>query len=309
MGRNWPEAVLIAGPTASGKSALALEIAERLGGVVVNADSAQVYAELRIITARPSAQDEARVEHRLYGYRPAAAPFSVAQWLADMATVLADLHAAGRPAVIVGGTGLYFKALTEGLAEVPEIPPEVRAHWREQALSVGAEALHDELARRDPAMAARLRPSDAQRIARALEVIEATGRSLADWQSDPVAPALLSPARSLSLVVDIDRARLHDRINRRFETMVEAGAVDEARSFAALGLDPALPAARAIGVRPLVGVASGELGLASAIERGQAESRQYAKRQVTWLRNQMPDWRRVPPEISVDDLLTRSFDE
>jgi tRNA dimethylallyltransferase len=303
MARNSPEAVLIAGPTASGKSALALDLAERLAGVIVNADSAQVYAELRIITARPGAEDEARVEHRLYGYRPAAMAFSVADWLTDIGRTLVELRAEGRPAIIVGGTGLYFRALTEGLADVPDIPPEIRAHWRGRALELGSEALHDELRRRDPIMADRLRLNDAQRIARALEVIEATGRSLSAWQADPVAPPMLAIEHIARFVIDIDRTLLHNRINARFEAMISAGALDEARAFAALQIDARLPAARAIGVRPLVAAVKSELDLTDAIIRGQAESRQYAKRQVTWLRNQMPDWQRITPDIAIEDLV------
>jgi tRNA dimethylallyltransferase len=298
-----PEAVLIAGPTASGKSALALTLAGALDGVIVNADSAQVYVELAILTARPSADDEARAEHRLYGYRQASMPFSVADWLADMADVLAALRSAGRTAIIVGGTGLYFRALTQGLADVPDIPPEIRAHWRAEALANGAERLHLELARRDPHMAERLRPSDAQRIARALEVIEATGRSLALWQADAPRPPLLQPGTTRRFTVEIDRALLHARIDARFEQMVASGALAEARSVASLGLDPSLPAMRAIGVRPLIAAIRGELDLAEAIARGQAESRQYAKRQVTWLRHQMADWQRITPDLDVLSLV------
>lgn len=293
MQRQRPEAVLIAGPTASGKSALAIAVAEVLDGVVVNADSAQVYRDLSIITARPSAEDEAHVPHCLYGYRSAREPFSVADWLSDVGHLLDDLRRNQRPAIIVGGTGLYFKALTQGLAGVPEIPDDIRSHWRERASELGSEALHADLAVRDPVMAGRLRPSDTQRITRALEVIAATGRSLADWQLDPPSSPLLRQDRIQAFVIDIDRALLHARINQRFEQMVALGALDEARAFAALEIDPAMPAARAIGVRPLVAAALGTLSLSEAIERAQAESRQYAKRQVTWLRHQMPDWHRI----------------
>ena len=223
MGR--PVAVLIAGPTASGKSALALELAEALGGTIINADSCQVYRDLRIISARPSAEEEAKVPHRLYGMRPAADPSSVADWLADAAAALAETFAAGRVPVVVGGTGLYLQALTEGLARVPAIPEAIRQFWRERALTHGAEALHADLMRRDPLMAERLRPSDAQRIARALEVIEATGRSLADWQADPPSTPVLEAARCLRLVIEPERSVLHQRIDRRFHLMIEAGAL------------------------------------------------------------------------------------
>ncbi|WP_338109616.1 tRNA (adenosine(37)-N6)-dimethylallyltransferase MiaA [Prosthecomicrobium hirschii] len=292
MTEGRPRAVLIAGPTASGKSALAMAVAERIGGAVVNADSMQVYRELGIVTARPTPADEARVPHRLYGHVAAAAGYSVAQWRADMAGTLADLEAAGRPAVVVGGTGLYFRCLTEGLSAVPEIPQEVRTHWRQRGLSEPAAALHAELARRDPDGAARLRPGDAQRILRALEVIDATGRSLAAWQAAPGLPPLIEGPGIERIVLAIDRAELHRRIDRRFEAMIAAGALDEAAALDALGLDPDLPAMRAIGVKPLIAAVRGEIGLDEAIRRGQAESRQYAKRQETWFRNQMPDWPR-----------------
>lgn len=301
---NGPKrAVLIAGPTASGKSALAIEVANRLGGVVVNADSAQVYRELRIITARPDDGEMARAPHRLYGYRAAGTSFSVADWLCDMRDVVADLAASGMTPVIVGGTGLYFRALTEGLVAVPDIPDDIRAHWRSEAATQGAPALHGELSRRDPALATRLNPTDSQRITRALEVLAATGRSLLDWQGDAPSPPLLPADQCVRLVIEIDRAMLHARIDRRFEAMVAEGALDEAREFAALGLDPALPAARAIGVRPLVAAVRGEMGLAEAVTRGQAESRQYAKRQITWQRHQMPDWLRVTAGTDVDTVL------
>lgn len=295
-------AVLIAGPTASGKSALAIEVANRLNGVVVNADSAQVYRELRIITARPSAGEEAQAPHRLYGYRAAHAPFSVADWLADVATVLDELAARNRIPVIVGGTGLYFRALTSGLVTVPEIPDEIRTHWRQRADTEGAATLHEDLTRLDPRMAERLLPTDSQRITRALEVIDATGRSLLDWQAHAPSPPLLPPDDCLRLVIDIDRAVLHDRINRRFVAMVEEGAIGEARAFAALGIPADRPAARAIGVRPLIAAARGDIPLDEAIERGQAESRQYAKRQVTWQRHQMADWTRISAGTRASDL-------
>jgi tRNA dimethylallyltransferase len=266
---------------------------------VVNADSAQVYRDLRIITARPFEAEEARAPHLLYGYRSADEPFSVADWLDDMAQVLATLAEAGKTPVIVGGTGLYFRALTEGLVTVPDIPGAIRAHWRERAQEEGPATLHAELTRRDAAMAASLLPTDRQRITRALEVIDATGRSLADWQADAPAPPLLAPDACLRLVIAVDRPLLHERINQRFEAMVAQGALDEARAFDALGIASDRPAARAIGVRPLVAAARGQIDLDQAIALGQAESRQYAKRQVTWQRHQMTDWTRVDFAASV----------
>lgn len=288
-----PSAVLIAGPTASGKSALALDLAEEFHGVVVNADSMQIYEGLRIVTARPNGQEEARAPHRLYGHVDPGRPFSVADWLADAETALAEIRAEGRLPIFVGGTGLYFEALTRGLAAVPEIPREVRAHWRAEAERVGASGLHAALARRDPAMAERLRPSDTQRLTRALEVIEATGRSLADWQAAPHSTPLVAAEAAVRIVLEPERAELHRRIARRFEAMVAEGAVEEAAAFVARGLSPEMPAMRAIGVAALADVAAGRISLAAGIERGIVETRQYAKRQSTWFRGRMGDWTRA----------------
>jgi tRNA dimethylallyltransferase len=286
-------AVLIAGPTASGKSAAALRLAAARDGVVVNTDSMQIYDGLRILTARPSPAEEALAPHRLYGHVDPALPFSVADWLADVATVLAEIRAAGRLPIFVGGTGLYFEALTKGLAVVPEIPAEVRAHWRAKAERIGAAGLHAALVRRDPVMAERLRPTDTQRLIRALEVIEATGRSLADWQTAPNSPPLVPPGNALRMVLEPERADLHRRIAARFAVMVEAGAVEEAAAFVARGLGPEMPAMRAIGVAALAEVGAGRLTLATGIERGIVETRQYAKRQSTWFRGRMSDWARA----------------
>jgi tRNA dimethylallyltransferase len=290
--RRRPRAVLIAGATASGKSALALRLADELGGAVVNADSMQVYAELSILTARPGADDLARVPHRLYGHVPAATAYSVAAWRAEVEREVADLHVAGLVPILCGGTGLYFRSLVQGLSAVPEIPDEVRAHWRGRVEAEGPAALHRVLAERDPAGAAGLRPSDPQRIARALEVLDATGRPLAAWAREPGLPPLFPGDTAERIVLEVPRAVLHERIDRRFRGMVAAGALEEATRFDALGLDASLPASRAIGVRPLAAAARGEMDLAEAIRRAQAETRQYAKRQETWFRNQMADWPR-----------------
>ena len=290
---STPSAVLIAGPTASGKSALALRLAETLGGTVVNADSMQIYEGLRILTARPSSREEARAPHRLYGHVDPARPFSVADWLADAEGALAAVRAEGRVPIFVGGTGLYFEALTKGLAAVPEIPAEVRAHWRAEAGRLGAAGLHAELARRDPEMAGRLRPSDTQRLTRALEVIEATGRSLAVWQAAPHSRPLIEAEKAVRIVLEPERAELHRRIAARFEAMVAEGAIEEAAGFVARGLGPEMPAMRAIGVGCLTEVAAGRISLESGIARGIVETRQYAKRQSTWFRGRMGDWLRA----------------
>lgn len=289
-------AILIAGPTASGKSALAVLLAERLGGVVVNADAMQVYRELSVLTARPTAEEEARVPHRLYGHVPAAEVYSVARWLEDVAAVLAECAAERRPAIVVGGTGLYFEGLTRGLSAVPQVPDVIRERWRSRAACLGPAGLHALLAERDPQMAARLRTTDPQRLLRALEVHEATGRSLADWQASPPPPPLLDEAAvAARIVLAPDRAWLHGRIAARFAQMLEAGGREEAAAFAALGLDPALPASRAIGVQPLAALARGEIDEAAAIHRAVVDTRRYAKRQETWFRNRMADWPRLDP--------------
>lgn len=254
----------------------------------------QVYRDLRILTARPSPDEEARAEHRLYGHVPAGEVYSVARWLADVAPVLSEAAATGRPAIVVGGTGLYFEALTRGLAAVPDIPDAVREKVRQQAACLGPVGLHARLAARDPASAARLRDSDPQRLMRALEVFEATGRSLTEWQAEPPPPPLM-PEPAVRVVIGPDRTWLHARIAERFEAMVAAGGLAEAAAFAARGLDPALPAMRAIGVAPLAAVARGEVALADAVRRAVTDTRRYAKRQETWFRNRMGDWARVEP--------------
>ena len=283
------KAILIAGPTASGKSGAGLELAARFGGTIINADSMQVYRELRLLTARPSEADEARVPHRLYGTVPAAEAYSVGRWLGDVARAMAEAHKEGRLPILVGGTGLYFKALTEGLAPVPDIPAEIRAHWRERSEQLGRDALHAELAARDPAMAARLGPADPQRIVRALEVIDATGVSLAEWQGGNAMP-LLAPGDALRLVIAPEREPLYAAIDARFDRMIEDGALDEVRALLGLELDPGLPAMRAHGVRELAAYLSGALTREEAVAKAKTESRRYAKRQMTWLRRFMSDW-------------------
>jgi tRNA dimethylallyltransferase len=287
------EAILIAGPTASGKSSAAVALAARLGGTVINADSMQVYRELDVLTARPGAADLASAPHRLYGTVPAAEAYSVGRWLTDVAAAMTQARGEGRLPILVGGTGLYFKALLEGLSPVPDIPPETREHWRALAEALGAEDLHRELAARDPVMAERLLPSDPQRVSRALEVIDATGISLAAWQGTAGTPALAGDA-VLKLVVAPEREPLYAGIDARFDRMVEAGALDEVAALMALDLDPALPAMRAHGVREIAAHLAGTMSLEAAATKAKTETRRYAKRQMTWIRRFMADWEWVP---------------
>ncbi|QOZ27517.1 tRNA (adenosine(37)-N6)-dimethylallyltransferase MiaA [Bradyrhizobium sp. CCBAU 51753] len=289
------KAVLIAGPTASGKSALALALAQATGAVVINTDSMQVYRDLRIITARPTAAEEALVPHRLYGHVDAAVNFSAGAWVADAARVLAEVRAQGRPAIFIGGSGLYFKALTRGLSAVPPIPAVVREAVRARLEQGGVEALHAELAQRDPVSAARLKPRDRTRVARALEVVEATGRALPDWHREGL-PPLLPAGEFRALFLAPERERLYQRIDARFGTMLEAGALDEVERLAARGLDPLLPAMKAHGVPALIRHLKGEISRDDAAEIGRADTRHYAKRQFTWFRHQLPEFEWVAPE-------------
>jgi len=294
-------AILIAGPTASGKSALALALAERLGGVIVNADSMQVYRDLRIITARPTSAEEGRVPHRLYGHVDAAVNSSVGRYVVDATAVLAETRREGRPAIFVGGTGLYFKALTAGLAAVPPIPPDIRADVRERLARDGVPALHAELARRDPAAAARLNVNDRTRVSRALEVVEATGRPLAEWQREGL-PPLVGPSAP-RLFLEPDRAALYARIDARFDAMLASGGLEEARALAARRLDPALPAMKAHGIPWLIRHLAGEMTLEDAARQAKLDTRHYAKRQFTWFRHQLGDWPRATPEAAFDALM------
>ncbi|GIX10462.1 MAG: tRNA dimethylallyltransferase [Elioraea sp.] len=278
-----PRAVIVAGPTASGKSALALALAERVGGTVINADSMQVYRELRILTARPTPQDEARVPHRLYGVRSAAEPADAAWFRTAALAAMAEARAAGRTPILCGGTGMWLDALVHGIAAIPPVPPTVRAAARALAAAIGVPALHARLAERDPATAARLTPGDTQRVIRAWEVLEATGEGLAAWWRRPAAPP--APWRFAHVKLDPPRAAVRAAIDARFLAMMAAGAFEEVRALAALGLDPALPAMRAHGVPPLLAAMRGDLPLEAAIARGQAMVRQYAKRQATWFRH------------------------
>lgn len=295
-----PKAILIAGPTASGKSAVALALAERLGGTVINADSMQLYHELRILTARPSEAEEGLAPHRLYGTVPAGEAFSVGRWLEEAQAAIAVARGEGRVPILVGGTGLYFNALLDGLAPVPDIPVEVRGYWREQSERLGTGALHRELVARDPGMAAKLRLSDPQRIVRALEVIDATSVSLSEWQGAPAAPVLDRHA-VMKLVIAPEREPLYAGIDARFDRMIEAGALEEVEVLLGLGLDDSLPAMRAHGVREFRAHLAGACNLEEAKIKSKTETRRYAKRQMTWARRYMTDWEWFPdPQEAVE---------
>jgi tRNA dimethylallyltransferase len=295
-------AVLIAGPTASGKSAVALAIAERIGGAVVNTDSMQVYRDLTIITARPSTAELARVPHLLYGHVDAAENYSVGRFLRDAAAALEAAGAQRRIPIFAGGSGLYFKALTAGLAAIPPVPPEIRAAVRSRLEAFGSEALYAELSRRDPFAAARLCPADRTRIARAFEVIEATGRSIADWRHDGM-PPLLDASRVVKIFLSPDRAALYRLIDARFDAMLSAGALDEVRALAARRLDPLLHAMKAHGVPWLIRYFAGEISLAAAAAEAKKDTRHYAKRQFTWYRHQLADWPCIDPAGAPEALM------
>ena len=293
--RDDIEPVLIAGPTASGKSALGLRLAQETRGVVINTDSMQVYRDLRVLTARPTLEEEAAVPHRLYGHVDAAVNFSAGAWVADAAGTLAGARAQGLKPIFVGGSGLYFKALTRGLSAVPPVPSEIRCQVRARLERDGVEALHAELMRRDPSSAERLKPRDRTRIARALEVVEATGRSLLDWHREGQ-PPLLPPGTFRAVFLAPERDALHARIDARFAAMLTAGALDEVARLTERRLDPLLPAMKAHGVPALIRHLKGEITLDEAAAIGRADTRHYAKRQFTWFRHQLPEFEWVTPE-------------
>lgn len=294
-------AILIAGPTASGKSALALDLAERRGGVIVNTDSMQGYSVLDVLTARPEAADLARAPHYLYGHVQPATAYSTGAWLRDVMKLIEDGTFSERPVIFVGGTGLYFRALAEGISEMPDIPQRVRDRWRYELKEQGAVKLHSLLLREDSAAAMMLKPTDSQRIVRALEVLDASGRSILEWQAERGQP-LIDRESARFLVIEPDRPALVGRIDKRFDQMLDKGALDEVKRLAALGLDPELPAMKAIGVRELQAAMAGEIGFPEAIERAKIATRQYSKRQTTWFRHQLgPEWLRLRPG---DDLET-----
>ena len=291
-------AVLIAGPTASGKSSLALSLANaaiKAGRkpVILNADSMQVYRELHIISARPSADDDALMPHKLYGFVSASEAYNTGRWLDDIAAELNALPERALP-IIVGGTGLYFKALTEGFAAMPQVPDDVRTELRDQLEQEGAAALHAHLATLDPQTAENLKPLDSQRILRALEIVKVSGRSIRDYQSEAQSNPLLNAAKCQKIVALPDRAALYQRIEDRFDGMVAAGGLEEVEALQSLALNASLPAMKAIGVPQFIDHLSGKCSIEEAIDSAKQESRRYAKRQMTWMRNQMDDhWERV----------------
>ena len=285
-----PPIRLIAGPTASGKSALALKLARETGAVVVNADSMQVYADLRLLTARPTPDEEAQAEHRLYGVADAAEAWSVGRWLRAAVAVLDELKREGRPVVMVGGTGLYFRALTQGLADIPPVPEAVRAALTERFAGEGEAAFRAALAAVDADAAARIAPGDRQRLVRALSVHAATGAALSDWRA--ATRPVLAPGDYEALVLEPDRAELYRRCDARLQVMLDKGLLAEVEALAARGRAPTLPAMKATGLREFIACLEGRATLAQALEAAQRETRRYAKRQLTWFRNQTPDWPR-----------------
>ncbi|WP_416358894.1 tRNA (adenosine(37)-N6)-dimethylallyltransferase MiaA [Brevundimonas aurantiaca] len=287
-----PLVTLIAGPTASGKSALALKMARETGAVIINADSQQLYADLRILTARPSPEDEAQAEHRLYGVADAAEAWSVGKWIRAALAILAELRAENRPAILVGGTGLYFTALTRGLADIPPVASAVRDQVEADFLVQGEALFRTRLAEIDPAAAQAIEAGDRQRLVRAMSVHAATGRPLTAWKSQT--QPLLAPESWTGLVIEPDRQVLYADCDRRADLMVENDALDEVRRLVARDLSPALPAMKAVGVRELAAYVSGALDREAAVAALKQATRNYAKRQLTWFRNQCRDWSRIP---------------
>jgi len=299
------DAVLIAGPTASGKSSAALELARHIGGALINADSMQVYKEAPILTAQPDQEARAKAPHLLYGHIPAHEPYSVGRYIEDATHALAEARKLGAIPIFVGGTGLYFTALTQGLADIPPVPKEIRAHARALLTEIGVGELYARLAQKDPATAAELRPTDPQRVVRAFEVLEATGRPLHHWRQAQ-RPPLLKDLALARFVLDPPRPLLRLRIQERFEAMLDHGAQDEALALA--GLNPALPAAKLLGLSPLIGYAQGRLSREEAVFLAVTATRQLAKRQVTWFRNRMGDYVWFDPNKSNIIALYRDFD-
>jgi len=286
-----PSVTLLAGPTASGKSALALKMARETGAVIINADSQQLYADLRVLTARPSVEEESQADHRLYGVVDAAEAWSVGKWSRAALDLLAELRSEGRPAILVGGTGLYFVALTRGLADIPPVSSAMRASVEAEYLSQGEIAFRSRLAKIDPDAARSIEQGDRQRLVRAMSVHASSGRSLSAWKADT--RPLLEPGSWSGLVIEPDRSWLYDRCDRRVNLMMDQGALDEVRVLTARSLNPTLPIMKAVGVREIADYLSGITDRSTAIETLKQATRNYAKRQLTWFRNQNKSWRRL----------------
>jgi tRNA dimethylallyltransferase len=286
-----PRIWLIAGPTASGKTALALTLAEAVGGEIVNADSMQIYRDLPVLTASPTADERARAPHHLFGVVDAAEAWSVGRWQRAALTILDEIAARDRPAIVVGGTGLYFRALTRGLADMPVVPDAVRDAVTEAFDREGEGPFRDRLAAVDPTAAERIEVGDRQRLVRAMSVAEISGRALSDWQADTTPPLAAEAWRGV--VLDPPRDALYRRCDQRLTAMIEAGALDEVAALAARRLNPALPALKAVGYRELAAHVAGEISLDEALAAAQQATRNYAKRQSTWFRNQTSGWNRL----------------
>lgn len=288
-----PSLTLIAGPTASGKSRLALERAQASGAAILNADSQQLYADLRVLIARPSPAEEALAPHHLYGVVDASQAWSVGRWTRAALPLIESLGQQGQPILIVGGTGLYFTALTRGLADIPEVPLEVRDEAMRLYDAEGEAAFRLDLATHDPQAATAIEIGDRQRLTRAWAVARSSGRALSDWQADTT--PLLAPGTYERLVIEPDRETLYANCDARVLTMMQDGAIEEVRALVARSLDPSLPAMKAVGVREIAAWITGEASRETAVTALQQATRNYAKRQLTWFRNQCRDWERVSP--------------
>lgn len=299
-----PSAILIAGPTASGKTALAVALSKALGGAVINADSMQVYADLPILSARPDVSEQDGVDHHLFGHVDGAVNYSAGKWRDDAARAIVRVREAGQVPVITGGTGLYFKSVLQGLSDIPAVPDAVRQRVRDSAEGCDAEALHAQLKAVDPKLAQRIKPADQQRIVRALEVFEASGQPLSSFQDNRGEP-LLNAEDCIAVFLEPDRPVLRERINLRFDRMIANGALEEVRILMERGVDPQLPVMRALGVPGLLDHLRGELALDQAIEKGKGDTRRYAKRQFTWFRHQLPDFQWAAPDAAHDLILAR----
>ncbi|MCZ4272615.1 tRNA (adenosine(37)-N6)-dimethylallyltransferase MiaA [Maritalea porphyrae] len=288
-------ALLIAGPTASGKTAMAIERSAEEKSLIINTDSMQVYDVLNVISARPNAQEMAQAAHRMYGYVPPVTRFSTGAWLRDVQALIQGEGANYEKLIFVGGTGLYFDALINGFAQIPDVPQEVIQQVEEMIQPLDADQRAKLLAQKDPAMAKRLQAPDPQRVARAISVMEATNKSLAHWQDEPNEPSILEGFELEKIVLNPERDILRNRIAKRFGLMMQAGAIEEVEAITALGLDPTLPAMRAIGVPEISAYLRGDMTLDEAREKSIIATQQYAKRQRTWFRNRMTDWQWVDP--------------